>query len=104
MPIFKHWMKRSLCDAWNGLPLYISGGDGRTLPFKQANGMSSDKFYGVDNLDSLWHLKDLVRFVAATKEEICLGGFDLAIHSGKIVINIVGHHGKVICLVANSLT
>ena len=105
-PIILHWMEKPLWNAWSELPDYISGNDAHQeedsdrLPFERANGLSSDEYYCTDNAESLQHANDFVRYISNGEEEAVLAGYDWSSLSGKTVVDVGGHQGKIMALIA----
>lgn len=97
----QHWMEEPLWKSWLELPGYIKGEEG--LPFDRANGgVSSDFYYNAqDHPESLQVANDFVRMIYNGEIDAILHGFDWGSLSGKTVIDVGGHHGKVIGAVAN---
>ena len=109
-----HWMEAPLWNAWAELPNYIAGnfvvgqgteGSGRiekdVLPFEKANGMSSDDFYCQDNAESLKNANEFVRYISNEEEKAVLSGFNWDQLSGKTLLDVGGHQGKVMGLIAS---
>lgn len=110
-----HWMEAPLWNAWAELPNYIIGdctvgqdteesGRGRVkdvLPFEKANGMSSDEFYCQDNAESLKNANAFVRYISNEEEKAVLSGYNWGQLSGKTLLDVGGHQGKVMGLVAS---
>ena len=109
-----HWMETPLWNAWAELPDYIVGDSavgqdteesGRArkevLPFEKANGMSSDEFYCQDNAESLKNANAFVRYISNEEEKAVLSGFNWAKLSGKTLLDVGGHKGKVMSLIAS---
>ena len=110
-----HWMEAPLWNAWAELPNYIVGdctvgqdaeesGKGRVkdvLPFEKANGMSSDEYYCQDNAESLKNANAFVRYISNEEEKAVLSGYNWAKLSGKILLDVGGHKGKVMGLIAS---
>lgn len=97
-PIFQHWMEQPLWNAWNELPAYIL--EGGEVPFDRSNGVSSDMYYGAGNPKSLEYANGFVRFISNSEESAVLDGFDWNSLSGKTLLDIGGHHGKMMGLLA----
>jgi hypothetical protein len=97
----QHWMEAPLWNSWLELPGYIKGEEG--LPFDRANGgVSSDFYYNAqDHPESLQIANDFVRMIYNGEINAILNGFDWGSLSGKTVLDVGGHHGKVIGAVAN---
>lgn len=109
-----HWMETPLWNAWAELPDYIVGDSavgqdteesGRArkevLPFEKANGMSSDEFYCQDNAESLKNANAFVRYISNEEEKAVLSGFNWDQLSGKTLLDVGGHKGKVMGLIAS---
>ena len=109
-----HWMETPLWNAWAELPDYIVGDSavgqdteesGRArkeiLPFEKANRISSDDFYCQDNAESLKNANAFVRYISNEEEEAVLSGFNWAKLSGKTLLDVGGHKGKVMSLIAS---
>ena len=64
------------------------------LPFDRANGISSDDYYSNDT-KSLSYANEFVRFVHDTEINAVLHGYDWESLSGKTMVDIGGHNGKV---------
>ena len=112
-----HWMERPLWNAWAELPGYIAGdcmvgrgteeGDNvqsvarAVLPFEKANGMSSDDFYCQENAESLKNANEFVRYISNEEERAVLSGFNWAELSGKTLLDVGGHRGKIMSLIAS---
>ena len=109
-----HWMETPLWNAWAELPNYIVGDcvvgqnteeSGRVekdvLPFEKANGMSSDEYYCQDNAASLKNANAFVRYISNEEEKAVLSGYNWAKLSGKILLDVGGHKGKVMGLIAS---
>jgi len=90
----QHWTETPLWNSWLHLPDYIVGEGGRDLPFDRANGMSSDQYYGHDK-SSLHIANDFVRTISDGEISAIVEGFDWMTLSGKTLIDIGGHNGKV---------
>jgi caffeic acid 3-O-methyltransferase len=96
----QHWNEQPLWNSWLKLPDYITGSKEETdLPFDRANGMSSDEYYGHDK-KSLGIANDFVRFIHDGEVAAVVNGFDWNTLSGKTVVDVGGHNGKVIGAVA----
>ena len=109
-----HWMETPLWNAWAELPDYIVGDSavgqdteesGRArkeiLPFEKANGISSDDFYCQDNAESLKNANAFVQYISNEEEKAVLSGFNWAKLSGKTLLDVGGHKGKVMSLIAS---
>ena len=106
-PVVLHWMEKPLWNAWSELPDYVAGigsnaqdEDTNTLPFERANGLSSDEYYCSGNAESLQHANDFVRYISSGEEQAVLTGYDWASLSGKTVLDVGGHQGKIMALIA----
>jgi caffeic acid 3-O-methyltransferase len=106
-PTILHWMEAPLWNAWAELPDYIAGNNAQQkdnyeekLPFEKANGISSDDYYCTDNAASLQHANDFVRYISEGEERSVLTGVDWDTLSGKTVLDIGGHQGKIMTLIA----
>jgi len=98
----QHWTEPALWNSWLHLSDYVIGKGGLNdlLPFDRANGMSSDKYYGHDNMESLRIANDFVRFISDGEITAIVDGFDWMMLSGKTLVDVGGHNGKVIGAVA----
>jgi len=106
-PVVFHWMEKPLWNAWAELPDYVAGIGSNVqdkgtnaLPFERANGLSSDEYYCSENAESLQHANDFVRYISSGEEQAVLTGYDWASLSGKTVLDIGGHQGKIMELIA----
>lgn len=109
-----HWMEKPLWNAWSELPGYVVGdcvaghdnGEGGNeaedvLPFEKANGMSSDDYYCQENAESLKNANEFVRYISAEEERAVLSGFNWSQLSGKTVLDVGGHRGKLMGIIAS---
>ncbi len=109
-----HWMEKPLWNAWSELPGYVVGdcvagqgndeGDNKAedvLPFEKANGMSSDDYYCQENAESLKNANEFVRYISAEEQKAVLSGFNWSQLSGKTVLDVGGHQGKIMGIIAS---
>ena len=110
-----HWMEKPLWNAWAELPNYITGDSAVSqdteesgsrvakdiLPFEKANGMSSDDYYCQENAESLKNANEFVRYISNEEEKAVLSGFNWVHLSGKTLLDVGGHQGKIMGLIAS---
>eukprot|EP00563_Minutocellus_polymorphus_P018037 CAMPEP_0197718850 /NCGR_PEP_ID=MMETSP1434-20131217/2838_1 /TAXON_ID=265543 /ORGANISM="Minutocellus polymorphus, Strain CCMP3303" /LENGTH=391 /DNA_ID=CAMNT_0043303541 /DNA_START=193 /DNA_END=1368 /DNA_ORIENTATION=+ len=109
-----HWMEKPLWNAWAELPDYVAGDcvveqgneeagkeAKNALPFEKANGMSSDDYYCQENAESLKNANEFVRYISAEEERAVLSGFNWSQLSGKTLLDVGGHQGKIMSLIAS---
>ena len=107
-------MEKPLWNAWSELPGYIVGDclaeqdndkcgneTEDVLPFEKANGMSSDDYYCQENGESLKNANEFVRYISAEEEKAVLSGFNWSQLSGKTVLDVGGHQGKIMSIIAS---
>ena len=96
----QHWTEKPLWNAWLYLPEYIKGEDD-LLPFDRANGISSDHYYSAEkNPQSLQFANDFVRAISDAEIQCIVNGYDWNSLSHGTIVDIGGHHGKVLERVA----
>ncbi len=89
-----HWLERPLWNAWSYLPEYILGEEAD--PFEQANGVSSDFYYNMeDNPRSLKYANTFVRLVSDAEINSIVKSFDWSSLRNKTIVDIGGFNGKV---------
>lgn len=95
-----HWTEKPLWNAWSELADVIQNND-EQLPFVLATGVSPDDYYSTENnKNSLLIANDFVRFIH-DREISAILDFDWNQFSGKTVVDVGGHNGKVMSAVAS---